>query len=453
MTETNEKLLKTDAGNIEIYRGEDFPNDVRYNQPDVQYDPTGGGAGVACSNCRWFDGLNRCHVVKGVIAPNGICEIHDPIAGGSETEIEIEIEGGESENIQDIVQQLVSDGVLEEASLGKAVMDYIKSLFKPSEDTLFDAPSGFKMRGNQWTAWYTNAYQDRDKEYFATKAIEQDVAYMWQNQQFPELWYWHIKGTKHGQATWVGMIGRYAVAIGEFDNTPAAKQFKKHYKEKSHNLSHGFRYAPEDKKNGVYYKYHTFEISPLPAGKEANELTTFAIKSGETSTMKLSKEQFQELASIVGVDDAIKMVGQGYNATKEADEHLSYKAAKPAEDEEKPVDEKAGDYKAMEARMSKMESMMQKLMKKMDMGGDDEEKPAKKEADTAASEELKALQAKQAEFEQFMQAQQQKAQSMQGYTFADILAEYEAKNKAEQAPQVPLAVQKGVKALTGNLGE
>lgn len=448
MTEANEKLLKTDAGNIEIYH-EDYAHDVRYNQPDVQYDPTGGGAGVACSNCRWFDGLNHCHVVKGAIAPNGICEIHDPIAGGSETEIEIEIEGGESENIQDIVQQLVNDGILEEASIGKAVMDYIKSLFKPSEDVFFDAPSGFKMRGNQWVAWYTNAYKDRDGEWFATKAIESDIATMWKAQQFPELWYWHINGTKHGQATWVGMIGRYAVAIGEFDNTPAAKAFKRHYQKQPHQLSHGFRYDPKDKKNGVYYKYHTFEISPLPAGKEANELTTFAIKSGE-NTMKLSKEQFESLASIVGVDDAIKMVGQGYNATKEADEHLSYKAAAP--DEEKPADEKAGDYKAMEARMSKMESMMQKLMKKMDMGGDDEEaKPAKKEAAQPEdiSEQFKAMEAKQAEFAAFMQAQQERAKTVQGFTFADILADYQSKSVVAAQPQVPLAVQKGVKALTG----
>lgn len=417
-----DKQALDESGNVTSY-------DPRYNQPDVDYDPTGGGAGAACSSCRWFDGLNGCHVVRGVTAPNGICEIHDPIARVVDEDAS---EEGEDETIDTIVDQLVSDGVLAEAGLGKAVRSALKAWTTP-DDPLFETPSGFKVRGEQWIAWYTNAYQDRDGEYFATQAIEADVTSMWKAKTFPELWYWHIRGTKHGQATWVGMIGRYAVAVGTFDDTAAAKAFKKRYKAQPHQLSHGFHYDPAQKKEGVYHQYHTFEISPLPAGKEANILTAFAVKSGETS-MKLTKEQFQSLADIVGVDEAIKMIGQGYDATKQADEAIAYKAK--ADDVEADTDDKTVEN-SLEARLTKMEAMMEKLM------GD-----APKEDDKTVENPLEAqLRALTDEITALKADKDQTAKSVQGITFADIIRDYKA--KAEAPPTANAAILKGAKALMG----
>lgn len=374
---TGQKLLTDDAQNITDVPDTAIPeNDIRHNQTAVAYSPTGGTADRACSSCHWFNGINSCYLVRGVIAPNGLCELHQPVTAEPETEVELEIEGDE---IEGVVQSLIDEGLIEssQASLGKRILARVKGMFAPAP--MFSGSSGFKMLSdNRWVAWYTNAYKDRDGEHFATDAIYQDVQRMWKSRQFPELWFWHIPGTKHGKATWAGTIGRFAVAIGVFDDTPAAQSFKRYYRQRPPELSHGFYFNPKERKDGVYQDYRTFEISTLPVGKASNPLTVFSVKSEDSSMNNLTPDQFAELVKAVGTDEAVKMIAAGVNATKEADQSFAFKAAEEDKAYEKKMDE----------RMSALEEKMDKLMKKM-MGED--EKPVEEKKDAPAAVTTPAL--------------------------------------------------------------
>ena len=184
---------------------------------------------------------------------------------------------------------------------------------EPATPTLPDY--GFKVVGeNQWIAWYTNAYQDRDKEFFPEDAIARDIKFMKDNQSFPELWFYHIPGTKHGTGTWCDMVGRLAFAIGNFDLSPLAQAFKEYYRNNPAELSHGFIYDASKKIDGAFYDYHTYEISTLPIGKAANPYTAFDVK--EQTMPQLSPDQFKSLQAIVGEDLALQIVQDGTQREK-----------------------------------------------------------------------------------------------------------------------------------------
>ncbi len=189
---------------------------------------------------------------------------------------------------------------------------------------------GFKVVGdNQWVAWYTNAYQDKDYEFFPQQAINHDIHYMAENDAYPELWFYHIPGTAHGKATWAGMVGKLAVAVGEFYNTPTAQAFKAYYRKNKMELSHGFIYDAAQKRNGVFWNYHTYEISTLPPGKAANPYTAFDVK--EQSMPQMNADQFKALSEVLGIDAALQVVQDGTAREKALQAaNVAYKAETPA---------------------------------------------------------------------------------------------------------------------------
>lgn len=251
-------------------------------------------------------------------------------------------------------------------SLVQRLIDWWRGV-KTEAALTFEAPQGFKMLTNdRWVAWYTNAYQDKDGEIFATKAIEKDVQFMWEKQEFPELWFWHIgnpdgaRPTRHGKADWVGMVGRFAVATGTFDSTPLAQAMKAYYEKNPVELSHGFYYDPAQKRNGVFNAFHTFEISTLPAGKAANPFTAFEL--GE-KTMPLTDAQKSALNNILGADEASKLLAEVQEASKALDQEVAFKAAAP--DAEEDVPDMKGYMQKMDERMAAYEGKMSEMMGSM----------------------------------------------------------------------------------------
>jgi hypothetical protein len=162
--------------------------------------------------------------------------------------------------------------------------------------------TGFKAMGDKWFAWWSNAFEDHDHEFFSAKAIDEyvrrvDVGAV----PLPELWLWHTPGTKHGAAEWVGRIGHFAVAAGAFDDTPAGRAAQAHYAKTDgrYGMSHGFTYDPGQKRDGVFHQFNTFELSVLPLDKAANPYTAFS----EVFEMDMSEEKFAFLARVLGSED------------------------------------------------------------------------------------------------------------------------------------------------------
>lgn len=213
-------------------------------------------------------------------------------------------------------------------TLKERLMNFLK--LKPKVS--FKEFSGFKALGNgRWIAWYTNAYKDGDNEYIAESSIEADIAKMHEDGQFPELWYFHIPGTRIGQADSALKVGRFAVATGTFDDTELGRHMQKYLKDNPHILSHGFHFQRDKMQGDVYYQHHTFEISPLPIGAASNPYTFFAVEDGKKMSQHITDAMLDHFRkALVGSGlDADQIVKQGLEATKQADALTGhdYKAA------------------------------------------------------------------------------------------------------------------------------
>ena len=192
------------------------------------------------------------------------------------------------------------------SNLLDTVVTALRAAFGEDKPAL-KTPVGFKALGDRWFAWWSNAFEDHDGEFFSEKAIDEyvrrvDVGAV----PYPELWLWHTPGTKHGEAEWVGRIGHFAVAAGVFDDTPAGKAAQAHYAKagSDYGMSHGFTYDPGQKRDGVFHQFNTFEISVLPAQAAANPYTAFR----EVFDMEMDDEKFAFLARVLGSEETARQL-------------------------------------------------------------------------------------------------------------------------------------------------
>lgn len=143
--------------------------------------------------------------------------------------------------------------------------------------------SGFKALDSEtWIAWYTNNFEDKEQEIVSLKALKDSIDAANKGEYpMPELWFFHIEGTRHGIADKLFLIGHFALAIGTFDNEQEnefVSIMKSWYDtQDTITLSQGFFYDPKQKVKGVYNWIRTREISTLPKGSEANPYTQFQI--------------------------------------------------------------------------------------------------------------------------------------------------------------------------------
>lgn len=186
------------------------------------------------------------------------------------------------------------------------VLDFIYNLFTNDE-------SGIKVVGNNWFARYSNAFQDKEGEFFPVKAIDEYIGRVDTGVvPAPELWVWHTP-IVIGKAKAVARIGKFVVAAGEFGNDPigqAAKAYLSHNKAK---LSHGYVFDKDTFKARAYNDYNTFEISTLPfrKGVEANAYTNFEVKE-----MTISKEKEQFFVDMFGEETAKELIANTNKASK-----------------------------------------------------------------------------------------------------------------------------------------
>jgi len=173
--------------------------------------------------------------------------------------------------------------------------------------------SGFKLiqGGNLWVAWYSNAAMDLQGEFFPRKATDEFIGRVDTKElPPPQLWWFHLKGSKHGDAKVLGRVGLLTLAVGGFDTTSIAEKFKSYYRDNQQELSHGFWYDPEQFSDGAYNYYNTFEITTLPPGNAANPYTAFEVKD-------MNPEKLKQLANIVGEADAETIVTNSAAASKQ----------------------------------------------------------------------------------------------------------------------------------------
>lgn len=212
-----------------------------------------------------------------------------------------------------------------------SLLEKLKKLLKDEESPditqwITEGKGGFKLlskkdieanpllEGLDWLGWYTNNFKDLEDEIISEYALKDYVDAVRAGEiPYPELWFSHILGTKHGQASKLWHVGHFVIAGGTFDpeeSNPLVKSMKSWYaKQDLITMSHGFMYDPALKMNGVYYHLETYEISSLLSGSEANPFTKFEVK--ELMTQKtVSEAQRLLLEQELGKDFADAVVAR-----------------------------------------------------------------------------------------------------------------------------------------------
>lgn len=133
-----------------------------------------------------------------------------------------------------------------------------------------------------WYAIYSNNFRDRDSppEIISEKSHKTFVGLVEQNLVSPpELWHWHLPGTKWGTTEIVGYENGFAWAAGIVDEGHE-KEAESLSKQDDIKVSHGMpsRFIKRRTDDNTVIDFHiTSEISPLPDWAAANEHTGFSI--------------------------------------------------------------------------------------------------------------------------------------------------------------------------------
>lgn len=258
------------------------------DQTEVNYTPVSMQMGKACAGCRWFepaeswgDGEDRipsCHLVYSwpqSIQPTGYCDRYEivPVPQPfTQTPMPVVIVDPET---LDIGTAELSDVAAQvEPGIVQRLINTLKNSLSSKES---DGATAFKVVGNHWIASWSNNLEDRDGEIFTAKAIDDFVTRVDMGvTPLPELWVWHVPGSRIGQAEWVDRHGHFLMAMGTFDESPAGEKARTYYAKHSgsKSLSHGFTFPVNQFDGKHYHQFNTFEISLLPRGAEANLYTS-----------------------------------------------------------------------------------------------------------------------------------------------------------------------------------
>lgn len=309
---------------------------IYLRQEDVAYDANGGASlprSQACSTCRWFKtcspdepgshGAYGCNLVENYplpIVPNGWC---DQWAGIPEWVTEPQPLEVVIVEATDVGQMSLSENKTSLPPPG--IMGQIKAFFGVGSKS-GDMPqvASFKVHGNHFLATYSGNFEDREGEYFPQKAIEEYIARVETGiVDYPTLAVWHyvnpetMKGAVVGKARAIGLVGNLIVAAGEFYPDERSQKAKVFYTKnaKKTRMSHGFFYDAKHFRDNAYWRFNTFELTLLPAGKEAFPFTAFDVKE-LTDDMALSPDARKYLEDIWGKEETDKIVAERENASK-----------------------------------------------------------------------------------------------------------------------------------------
>lgn len=230
-------------------------------------------------------------------------------------------------------------GALEKADLRKALdeltkarQEYLDSQEEEAKNFEDDSNNfcfGFKVLQNGYIlSWTTNAYEDRERETFTLKSIEDYVSRNLENDEKGTYQFWHIPGSDFADILWQGVAGKFLVEIGKFREDEIGNVFRKFFTDNPEGhkelapigwgTSHGFVYKKYDREDGVYEWFDKQETTVLPLQEAANIYTLAEFMLGEKA-MELSEKQIEAVNKIgaeVGMPSLLdKILGMGKKRT------------------------------------------------------------------------------------------------------------------------------------------
>ena len=195
----------------------------------------------------------------------------------------------------------------------------------------------------RWLAIYSNKFRDRDGDIISDASHRRlDKMINDGTVPYPELWYWHVPGSRWGKADFHAYDDRgFSIAAGTVD--VGKEHIAKAVSERGGVLvSHGMpiRFIERDPSDEhVITKHVTVEISPLPAERAANLLTGFNILSEDN--MAIAKEKKEELAGLgFNVDEIEKAIGK--SVEKATADGIEFKESGGSDESGSVGEQKAG---------------------------------------------------------------------------------------------------------------
>lgn len=202
-----------------------------------------------------------------------------------------------------------------------AVVDVCPSCGLPVDIDNVRGVKAFEQGGERYLIlWTSNAFQDREKETFRTKAWEDYVTRRDARGKYDRVWFWHCKGTGFADVVWEDVVGRMLVDVARLDHTEYADKMWhaiNHPEEfpdvapLGWGTSHGYAYRLGDKQNGVYDFVEKFETTLLPYHRASN--LWGGVK--EVLDMAVTKEKADALAKLVGTELAEQTLKDAEKAT------------------------------------------------------------------------------------------------------------------------------------------
>lgn len=160
----------------------------------------------------------------------------------------------------------------------------------------------------RWFAAYSNRYRDVDRppEILSSQAHRDFVKSVddgsW---PMPELWLWHVKGSRSGIADWLAYDEDtgFSLASGTLSDESIALGLSKMGQLA---VSHGMprkeiQRDPDD--STVITRYRTIEISPLPIEAAANKLTSIHLFTNKQEQIMAIPDEKKEWLRQVGLTD------------------------------------------------------------------------------------------------------------------------------------------------------
>ena len=322
--------------------------------------------------------------------------------------------------------------------LFKSLLERLRGGQKARDEPL---TGGFKSLGNGlWVGWYSNNFEDYQKEWFPSKATDEFIARVDRKEvDAPELYFWHYP-YRFGAAKAIARIAldgspqspSFTVAVGTYDDTPAAKAFEKAMSNKVYPMSHGFHYAPAFKQDGAYHYYNTFEVSPLPPHAPANPYTLF--EDGKAMPI-LDEAKRKEFVSLLGEDFVKDMEAKAETRAKEI------AATGVATKEMTMIDTEARTQ--LEALNKQMADLTEAVKAKMPKADDEDDDAKKKKADADGAFKKEVSDA----IKQLATSQSQLAQNFKD--FLDLTPRRASKSADTLVPAEDAALQELQKGATG----
>jgi hypothetical protein len=133
----------------------------------------------------------------------------------------------------------------------------------------------FKQKdgATRFYAVWSNNFIDREGEIFTAASHKEFVDWATNNNEYPELWVWHTKGSRFGQVDWLDATGDgFVHASGLIDKGKEA--IAETLAEEDSGVSHGFLGLQQE---NVIHWYRSYELSVLPTKNAAVWTTSFNI--------------------------------------------------------------------------------------------------------------------------------------------------------------------------------